>query len=206
MPCRTFNRPQFRQGTFVLRNGNSQSEEEEMKYFTPDLYARLQVFDDASMNEADAEWEAASTKYEAHLQAQGDAVRPLVDKFQGVLLHDAQVLSIARRGDRFSIVLRKDIPPQDLVTLTYTLASEPFVDKAAVPPERRAAGMWFEYDEFDVIHRGDNPTFEHAILFSNGWEIRLRFHDLQVSLAEPVYLTPFVAESAVAGARLTRTA
>ena len=174
-----------------------------MKYFTPDLYARLQVFDDASMNAADADWEAAVMRYEAHLQALGESVGRLVDKFQGVLLHDAKVLSIAKRGNRFTIVLRKDLPPKDLVTLNYTLTAEPFIDKAAVPHGRHAAGMWFEYDEFDVVHEGDMPTFEHAMLFSNGWEIRLQFDDLQISMAEPVYLTPVASESAVAGVRLT---
>jgi hypothetical protein len=53
-----------------------------MKYFTPELYERLQNFDPAAMGAADTEWEAASAKYEQHCsslhsEAVRKGVRPL---------------------------------------------------------------------------------------------------------------------------------
>src|SRR5438132_3187054 len=81
------------------------AEEAAMKYFTPQLYERLQNFDPAAMAAADAEWEAASQRYEQHLEQLGAALVPVLKNFEGILLHDAAVLGISRRGDQFSIVL-----------------------------------------------------------------------------------------------------
>ena len=47
-----------------------------------------------------------------------ESVRELVD---GFFLHDARVLSMGRRGDTFVISLQLDVPPNELLTVTYTL-------------------------------------------------------------------------------------
>lgn len=158
-----------------------------MKFFTPQLYAQLQSKDAASMNAADAAWELASAQYDSHLLLLGRAVQPVLEKFQGILLHDAEVLSILRQGNRLLFTLRREIPPRSVVTLVYTLAAEPFVNKTAIEPENCAKAMWFEYDEIDVVSHGDETVFEHSILFSNGWEIRVQFRDVMIEFAEPVY-------------------
>jgi hypothetical protein len=158
-----------------------------MRFFTPDLYARLQDPAPAAMDAADADWERAEQAYQDHLRRWGGALAPVLTRFDGVLLHDAEVLNINRCADQFVMVLRKDIPPRDVVTLTYTLAGEPIVDREAFPAAYRSGVMRFEYDEFDVDEQGGPATFTHSILFSNGWEVRVRFRDIQVSLAEPIY-------------------
>src|SRR5438105_1870611 len=125
-----------------------------MKYFTPDRFIHLQDFDPAAMDAADAQWEAAEEQYEEHLRQLQPEITPLLQKFEGVLLHDAQVWSIIRHDDRFSMVLLKDIPPQDVVTLTYTLTAAPLIDRAALPPAYRSNVMQFQYDEFDLLREG----------------------------------------------------
>ena len=53
--------------------------------------------------------------------------------------------------------------------------------------------MQYEYDELDLAVENGQTYFTHSILFSNGWEIKLRFRDVQVALAQPVYPLPGVS-------------
>lgn len=110
--------------------------------------------------------------------------------FNDLLLHDALVWSIAREGNKLIMVLRKDIPPRNLVILTYTLCEEPHINPDALSPEQRMRVMDFQYDEFDVVRHGDSLTFSQSIMFGNGWEMTLRFSDVEVTQAEPLYPFP----------------
>jgi hypothetical protein len=159
-----------------------------MKYFTPELYVRGQSDDETIQGEVDLLWEEAVESYEQALQK----IRPLLPEriryfLDELLLHDAVVLSLARQQDRLIMVLQKDIPPKDIVTLTYTLVAEPVINTAALPEQHRSNVMGFMYDEFDLIQDGELPLYTQSILFSNGWEIQLRFSDVQVSRAQSVY-------------------
>lgn len=177
-----------------------------MNYFTPELYALLQDFDPSAMTRADADWEAAEQRYEQHLQRLQPALAPVLERFAGLLLHDALVLGMNRRGDQLVLILHKDIPPRDVVTLTYTLVGEPFIDPNAFPAQFRSGKMQYEYDEFD-LREGSQPHFLHSILFSNGWEVRLPFRDVEITLAQPVYPVPAgTVPTASAGAGLGVTA
>lgn len=164
-----------------------------MNYFTPELFLRCQDPDPAAMDAADAAWEAAEARYEEHLQELGPALAPVSDPFAGILLHDAQVWGITRQGDSWTMILRTDIPPHRVVTLTYALTGEPYVDRTALPPGWRSGVMQFLYDEFDLIQDGDALHYLHSILFSNGWEIRVPFQHVTVTRAEPVYPEPDTA-------------
>ena len=82
------------------------------------------------------------------------------------------------------------------MTVTYFLAGEPAINRNAPPAEHCGPRMEFMYDELDVIREGDQKVFQQSILFSNGWEMQLRFHDLQVLLAEPIYPAPTAAHEA----------
>jgi hypothetical protein len=88
------------------------------------------------------------------------------------------------------MVMYKDIPPRDVVILTYTLVEEPVIDKEALSPEHRGTVMEYLYDEFELVRQGDRKTFAQTILFGNGWQVVLRFSDVQVTLADPVYPLP----------------
>src|SRR5438132_9865325 len=106
-----------------------------MKYFTAELMARLGSPDDAVANAAAAEWDQILERYEHRLQ-QIRAEMPQHDReYNDLLLHDADILSIARRGDQFIVVLRKDITPRDVLILTYTLTAEPLINMNSLPTD-----------------------------------------------------------------------
>jgi hypothetical protein len=163
-----------------------------MKHFTRDLIERYGSPDDAVARAADAEWEGVLERYEHGLQAIEAELPEHIRAFTKLLLHGAQVLSVARQCDKLILVLRKDIPPRDVVILTYTLTAEPVIDREALSPDRRTSAMEYLYDEFELIREGSRQTYAQSILFSNGWELSLRFSDVQVSLGEPVYPPPGV--------------
>ena len=162
-----------------------------MKYFTPELHVRMQDFaSDATMDAAEAASEAAGQRYDAHLQALAPEMPPWYRQFDDLLLQGAQVWAIGRSGDQFLMVLHKEIPPRDVVVLTYTLTREPFIDREALPPLYRSGVMDFLYDEFDLVREKGEKHGVHSILFGNGWEIRLQFPDVKVTTMEPLYPVP----------------
>jgi hypothetical protein len=174
-----------------------------MKHFTRDLIERYGSPDDAVARAADAEWEGVLERYEQGLQAIEAELPEHIRGFTQLRLHGALVLSVARQGEKLILVLRKDVPPRDVVILTYTLAAEPVIDRDALSPDRRTSTMEFLYDEFELIGEQGRPCYAQSILFGNGWEMSLRFSDVQVSLGEPVYPPPGVtfvpAPTAAAG-------
>jgi hypothetical protein len=158
-----------------------------MKIFTPDLIQRLGSADPAVARAAEDEWEAALSRYENYINSIESQLPDPIRAFNNLLLHDAIVWSIVRRDNQLIMVLRKDIPPQDVVLLTYDLTEEPFVDENALAANCRGPVMDFQYDEFELISETDRQVYCQRILFGNGWEMRLRFTNVQVSLASPVY-------------------
>ena len=90
-----------------------------------------------------------------------------------LLLHDADVWSVARESERLIMVMRRDFPPRDVVILTYTLAGEPVINTAALPGRDRSNGMSYMYDEWDLAHEDGRKVYLQSILFSNGWEMQL---------------------------------
>lgn len=156
-----------------------------MKYFTPELVIRFGSLDDEVADAAQHEWEEALENYEKHLQQlRPDFPAPL-QQLELLLLHDAKVLSIAQRQKQLIMVLHKEIPPRDLVILTYELESELLIVKEALPAQFRREVMEFMYDEIEVTHNNQHAVFCQSILFSNGWEIRLQFSNIEIVLAEP---------------------
>src|SRR5262249_41510487 len=136
---------------------------------------------------AEREWELANERYETRQQEIEPLLPAHVREFNHLLLHDALVLSIGRAGSLLIMVLRKDIPPQELVEIRYTLLEAPHFDPAALPAEQRLQVLDFQYDEFDVETRDGTLVYSQSIVFGNGWELDLRFRDVQVTLAEPLY-------------------
>ncbi len=161
-----------------------------MQYFTPSLIERLSSSDDAAAKAARDEWEEALARYERYLQSIEAALPEHIREFNNLLLHDAVVWTITRQTNELSMVLRKDIPPQDVVLLTYRLIDEPFLNKNAVPVANRGPVMDFQYDEFELASENGGQVYYQDILFGNGWEMRLHFSDVRVSIASPVYPVP----------------
>ena len=85
------------------------------------------------------------------------------------------------------MVLRQDIPPRDLVIVSYDLAGEPELKEFS-----RSASDWsrptdFNFDELDVIDENGQTLYLQEIVFGNGWLLRLQFRDVNVTRAAPVY-------------------
>ncbi len=175
-----------------------------MKYFTADLYARLQdVNDEQRLRQAHEDWEKAVQGYGQHLQQLAPALSPAIQRLLAVgSLHDSQVLCLGQGKTRLTILLRPDRPGAELLTLTYSLIEPPAINEAGLGELRSANVIWL-YDEiaresdwsFDrelrilvpaeprVQQSGTrnvSPVFSHDILLSNGWEVHLRFHRLRV--------------------------
>src|SRR5579864_3359734 len=108
-----------------LRNSPPQSQEEKMKYFTPELIALGQSTDDKVLNEQEQLWDEAGDRYVAYL----NTVRPQFPSGlkwidEHYYLHDALILGMGRRDHFLVMVLRLDTPPQSLLTFTYDLIEE----------------------------------------------------------------------------------
>ena len=159
-----------------------------MKFFTRDLYERGQSTDDDIVDAAEDEWEIANQRYEEHLRAIEPGLPPHVRAFNDLLLHDAQVELIARQGSRLMITLHKDIPPRDLVMLTYELIGEPTLEAFARDLRDWSGTAQFNFDEFDVVQCAGETVYNQEIVFNNGWLLRLRFRDVHATLPNPLYL------------------
>jgi hypothetical protein len=172
-----------------------------MKYFTPDRYHALQQTDEAAMLAADADWESAIDQYEAYLETvrpeMPEPVRLLLD---GYYLHDANVLSMGRRGDQLCISLQLDVPPNDLLFITYTLAGSPEINTEAFPTDAPKHNPQWLYEEIEQVRASQGTYFVHAVLFSNGWEVRLPFHDVMLTTASPLFPPPHSQKAATAAA------
>jgi hypothetical protein len=163
-----------------------------MKYFTPDLYVRGQSQDDSVLDEVDRLWEEAGERYAAYL----DTVRPEFPAGLRYLdnryyLHDAEVRGMGRLGSSFIITVQLDTPPQSLVTFTFDLVEEPAIHKGVLPAELCTSARladWM-YDEWEKV-AGNPPTWALSILLSNGWEVRLHVHDVQIQEAQAVLPPP----------------
>jgi hypothetical protein len=166
-----------------------------MKYFTRERYAAMQNSDDEAVRRADEDWEAAVDQYNAYLQSirpeLSDSVRQLLD---GFFLHDATVLSMGRRGDRFVISLQLDVPPNEVLTIVYHLAGPPDARKEAFPwrADEVPALLWL-YEELELVGEGEARHFVQRILFDNGWELDLPFRDVELSTVYPMFPAPRAA-------------
>lgn len=166
-----------------------------MNYFTRERYSALQERGEHAMDAADAAWAEASARYDATLQTirpeMPETVRELVD---GFYLHDARVLSMGRRGDTFAISLQLDVPPSELLTITYTLDGAPAIQQDLFPWTTAGAAPLWLCEEIERVCEGPRRHFVHSILFSNGWEVRLPFREVRVATAYPTFPSPRTPE------------
>ncbi|HJT78235.1 MAG TPA: hypothetical protein VJ739_13610 [Gemmataceae bacterium] len=162
-----------------------------MKYFTRERYLALQERGEEARDAADAAWDEAVGQYETYLGTirpeMPEAVRELLD---GFCLHDARVLSMGRRGDTFMISVQLDVPPNELLTITYSLAGAPEIKQQPFPWATAGAAPAWLHDEIELVREGGGGQFVHAILFSNGWEVRLPFREVQLATAYPTFPSP----------------
>jgi hypothetical protein len=163
-----------------------------MKYFTPELIVRGQSADAKVLNEVERLWDEAGARYTAYLDTIRLAFPPgLRQMEESYYLHDAVVRGMGQRDRSVVIMLQLDTPPHSLVTFTYDLIADPVIDKNALPAGLFAASPIVEW-QYDEIERlaGEPPTWSQSILFSNGWEVVLRFRDMNVQEVQALLPAP----------------
>jgi hypothetical protein len=163
-----------------------------MKYFAPDLIVAYGSDDPAVWQAAEARWEDACDRYNAHLHALKDQLPPgLLRVEDGYYLHDARVWTIGRRGQSLVVVLQPDAPPRPLLTFTYDLVEVPLIQEGVLPVEYRTAGEGVEW-QYAEIERvpGEPPTWRQSILLSNGWEVTVHFRTVAVEEAQALLPAP----------------
>ncbi len=158
-----------------------------MKFFTPEILEHYGSPDDPIADKAHEEWEAATNRYVTHLQA----IEPkLPAKIREALkrchFHDARVFGMGLEGSSFYINLQLDTPPHEVMVLHYRLALEPEVEQHPTPAEEKCPYLEWLYDEVDLVTSGRVTVFTHAILFTNGWELKLTFFDADYLVIPPL--------------------
>lgn len=158
-----------------------------MKYFRPELYLRSQPWHGrAAVEAAMAEWDRAELAYEAELRRDWEkypeAVRSYLDS---VRLHDAVLIADGPSdADSYRLVVRSDTPDGEFVEFVYRLTDEPTVHDAGFPDDLKSVAPHWLYDEFEADAASDR--FTHAILFSDGRELRIPFAALEVQRFSPL--------------------
>ena len=158
-----------------------------MRFFTRELFERRQSEDDVVLEASEEEWECALDAYDRHLQAMAERLPAHIRQFQELLLHDALVLSMGRQGNRLIMILRQDIPPRDLVIVSYDLEGEPVLEKFSRKVRDWSRPTDFNFDELDIIDQNGQTLYLQEIVFGNGWLLRLPFRVVNVTRAAPVY-------------------
>src|SRR5262249_40619968 len=155
----------------LLRDCQPESEEAEMKYFTLELLAAVQSEDEDISADAHHEWERAIVRSERRWRKIRDTFPQTVQQFNddSVCLHDAELLSIGRQGDRLAMVLQPEPPAQTMVVLTFTLDGEPSIHPQALPGREDRTFVTWMYEEWDLDRQG---RFWFEVLFTNGWCVK----------------------------------
>lgn len=176
-----------------------------MKYFTPELLARIRSEDDDVSWPAHDEWEVAIARYRRRLNKLVDKFPEGVSRFEedSVCLHDARVLSIARQGEQLLMVLEPEPPATTAVVLTFTLEGTPVIDPEALPDGATGDWITWMYEEWDIDRKG-NCWFE--VLLTNGWSVRLRFRDFNYQILDRLFPAPPVAKESAQKPAVPRSA
>jgi hypothetical protein len=157
-----------------------------MKFFTPELYGRMQRCDAQEMDAADAEWEDAVTQYERRLamirEKLPESALKLLD---GPRFHDADVLWMGQAGPFFGILAKLETPFHGTVLLTYRTVDAVQFDRDAFHTDVRSSAMQWMYDEMDLGRQ--DGSFHHSVLFSNGNELHIEAHDIQFATVDTLY-------------------
>jgi hypothetical protein len=149
-----------------------------MKYFTPERWLRFQDPRDKQVFfSAHEEWQEALRTYRRKLRQILRRSPNRLKRFaESECLHDAMVLAIWQGRSRLNVILRPDMPTQEVVVLTYTLLADPLIDPSALPPEYRTKHAAWMYDEIGTEKRENGKmVFTHTVLLSNGWQVAIRF-------------------------------
>lgn len=133
-----------------------------MKYFTPELYLKINSPSLDAAEKAHAKWDEATEEYGKHLSEIRSQMTPATRKLaRSLCLHDAEVLLFNYNGKLALAELRQG---DTHVSLVYLLAKNPLITKIKSWPFSSKAVRWL-YDEFDADAKG---VQRHEVLLSDG--------------------------------------
>jgi hypothetical protein len=160
-----------------------------MKYFTPEVLGQVASRDDDVADAGFHAWDRAIVRYKRRWMRIKHAFPKSVRRFETepICLHDAEVLSMARRKNEFVMVLHQEPPSRDIVILKFTLDGEMEIDTAGLPPDGPPDRVFWLYEEFD-LDRDKRRRFE--VMLSNGWIVKLHFRKFDFLVAEAVSPPP----------------
>jgi hypothetical protein len=123
------------------------------------------------------QWDEAGERYRMEWKSLREKFpRHAVTLMERFYLHDARVLLAAARPRFFTLVLQLDADNGGL-QIEYKLAAP--VVLTPHPEIAEECPLEWLYDEFDVLENDSVTVFAHSILFTDGSELRLVFHNLQ---------------------------
>lgn len=178
--------------------------DDELKFFTRDLYMRFNSIDEQEANEADEAWETAIREYQAHLASLAKRMPADVERLASLCLHDAELihqddLFLTRLSDSGSagVQVREKDDLWQVYLISYSLFED--VREAAPPanwPYPNPPIQWM-YDEVDVSE-GRRKRFIHRIMLSDGRVVVVPFThvDVQVLSIRPASPEGLVAQPA----------
>jgi len=153
-----------------------------MRYFTPELYLKLQSADEQSVDAAMEEWEKAIQAYERHLETIKTQLPPVSRAIAQMDFHDWSLLMFspnAADGTSAAELIILLQQAKEIAVLSYSLTR--VVERFNPPPAWDLSGdqVYWLYDELDVSADG-TKSFTHRILLSDGTIVLVNFSSCRV--------------------------
>jgi hypothetical protein len=153
-----------------------------MRYFTPELFLRLNSSDSEAVDAAVARWDKATASYAKSLSRLRGRLPAQARSLAKLSLHDSDLLNAKNLQDgRALIVLRQN---EKLVMLWYSLSDKLRVFSAPQNWSLSKERVHWLYDELDA-NEDDPTTFVHRILLSDGTTLEVPFSDCRVLSVTP---------------------
>jgi hypothetical protein len=173
-----------------------------MRYFTPELLARLNSTDDSVAAAAESQWDAALDQYNQQLTAELVTASSSIRDLAGLCLHDAELLlfhpgtmangttssemtSNSYHGIAALLLKTED---QERVSLLFELTAPPVLDRAAAKPT--GEHLYWLYEELQR-QTGNTDRFELRILLSDHSILTLAFSAVSIVRYEEGKHSPF---------------
>lgn len=172
------------QDTPFMRRQTARPADEEMKFFTRELYLQFNSSDPQQADAADQKWERAITEYQQHLQRIKKELPEAAWKLSGLCLHDAESIDTTKSyslSSTLGLIAVAQKAGEDLWK-TYLLMYSLFSPIREIPASNwplSQQGLHWLYDELDVSSTASD-RFVHRVLFSDGSIVVVPFTDVGV--------------------------
>ena len=161
-----------------------------MRFFTRELYLRVNLPDDAIADRADADWEMAVSAYHRHLSHFSKTMNDRVRKFaEELCLHDMELLALQE-----DVVTLPTLSPAQtpvaiislrgigrIFSLFYLSWGEIILSTAPEGWPFSPLPLHWLYDEIELDpERSPSHRYNHHVMLSDGREICIPFYDVIV--------------------------